>query len=379
MRYIVTNFAYGYGPFLRTTDLALRINELARTKGKETMGIIVPWVYGERQKQIMRDEYGAESEHIYLDRDLGEILKKVFYADQSYEEALAAWVNSYESASSDAHAHLSGDLTVETLGGKSMTIPGQNIRLEVARAPRLSYNVAPAYGATFGHISEILKATLANGVDKIAANRDLVTRAIPLAEKLEGTQKMIGLAHPGTFSYRPERIPLPNEIRIPPTLPAPRLDQTPMAPGIYVTITGIPGLERLYSEAQQLGLTIYCNDPERLPGSIKATPDVIGNEAIKLHIARSGWGSVWNSQFAGKPVVVPPFDPHDDPEIYFNNLCVEKLGLGVVYKGEPLSELLQKAEALTPKIRHINSKILSEFGTFDGNSLLAEKIIADMH
>jgi hypothetical protein len=152
-----------------------------------------------------------------------------------------------------------------------------------------------------------------------------------------------------------------------------------LAPGMYITITGIPGLERLYEEAKSLGLTIYTNDPDRLPGSVKATPDVLGSDAIKLHFARSGWGSVWGSMLLGRGIVVPEFDPADDPEIYFNNRCVEELGLGTTYRGEPLSELIARMRMLEPNIQKRNHELKTRFSTLDGNVAMAAHIVRHLH
>lgn len=371
MRAIVTNFAYGYGPFLRTTELALEVG----SRLPEPPAILVPHVYGEKQKRIMLEEFPEGADRIILDPVLGGILRRVFYADSTYEAALSAWVERYEEASADAKRHLSGPIEGETLSGRKTTLQGSDIFLELSRAPRLTYDVAPSYSATFGHISEILRATMAAPLSAIAADRALVARALPIAERLEETQALIGLAEPGTFSYDTSRVPLENEVAISPTIRAARPYEGPeLAPGIYVTVTGIPGLERLYEEARALGLLVYTNDPERLPGSVKASPDALASDAILLHFARSGWGSVWGSMLLGKPTIVPAFDPADDPEIYFNNLCVEKLRLGIEYRGEPLAELMERASTLRNGIQERNNALVARFGTLDGNAVMAARI-----
>ncbi|MDB5189496.1 MAG: hypothetical protein JWL82_453 [Parcubacteria group bacterium] len=376
MPYIVTNFAYGFGPFLRTTELALAVNAQRKERGQEELGILVPWVYGEKQKKIMLEEFADHADSIFLDEMLGTILKQVFYADSTYEAALAVWVADYERVSMEAKTHLSTSFAVESLSGKPSTIEGKDIALELARAPRISYGVAPVYGATFGNISDILKATVEVSTSFISADRELIKQAIPISEALEASQTMVGAAEPGTFSYVPERIPLLNEVAIPPTIRAPHgYEGDSLTPGIFVTITGIPGLERLYKEAEALGLTVYSNDPERMPGSVKASPDCIASDAIELHFARSGWGSIWGSMLLGKAIIVPEFDPADDPEIFFNNECVERLGLGIVYRGQPLPELIKAAKALQPGIQARNQELRTRFGTLDGNEYMARLIV----
>lgn len=382
MKYIVTNFAYGTGPYLRTTELALAINERLESQGRERLGVIVPWVYGEKQKRIMLEEFSATDQkypgEILLCARLGEILKTIFYGDNTYEQALQIWAGKFNEVNSAATNYLKGDIEVEDLDGHKKVVSGGDIAFELSRSGRVKYGLPLSFGVSFGHVSEILKNILTVSTDEIAVDRELVKRVVPLAEEVENQHKLLAVAHPGTFSYLADRPPHPKEVLIPPTIYPPVPNNDDIAEGIYVTITGIPGLERLYQEAQRLGLKIYSNDPKTVTGSEKLLPHVVPNPKIKLQFARSGWGSVWLSQLSGTPLVVPDFDPKDDPEIYFNNRCVEELGLGIVYRGQSLSEVISQAEKMKPTIRKFNQELLEKFGTLDGNryaaKLIAEKL-----
>lgn len=381
MKYLVANFAYGTGPYLRTAELARAVNREYRLRGREPFDVIVPWVYGEKQKRIMRDAFGnggnADGGAILLDRVLGEIVGGVFYGNNTYEEALRLWVERHDALSHAAGAHLSGVITLEDLDGTVRTVSHPDIAAELNRAGRIAYGVAPVYAVTFGYISAILEETLTAPAGAIAVDRDLVRRAIPMALEIERWQALHARAHPGTFSYRAdEGRAWPDDIAIPPTIDPPSPHDEPMDEGIYVTITGIPGLERLYGEAHALGLRLYTNDPEAVPDAHVLPPRAVANPRIKLQFARSGWGSVWLSQLVGTPLVVPAYDPHDDPEIYFNNICIEKLGLGIVYRGQPLGEILAEAERLRPGIAAYNRSLAERFGTLDGNAYAA-RLVAD--
>ena len=123
-KYLVTNFAYGTGPYLRTTELAIAFNNELERRGEERLPVIVPWVYGDKQKSIMLEEFGEHAKghpgEVLLDAELGRILKQVFYTGQmKYEETLAAWVASAARVGGEAHEHLSGTFEVETLGGET--------------------------------------------------------------------------------------------------------------------------------------------------------------------------------------------------------------------------------------------------------------------
>ncbi|MDP3800086.1 MAG: hypothetical protein Q8Q90_01550 [bacterium] len=375
--FIVTNFVYGTGPYLRTTELALAVNDELAKRGRNRLGIIVPLVYGEKQKRIMLEEFAHYSNEIFLCEELGLILNKIFYGDNTYEEALKLWVNNFEDINLEVENFFKGKLEIEDLAGNKFSIKGSGIVMELSRSGRVMYGIKASYGVTFGNISEILKNTLKTSSSEINVDRNIVKAGISLAEELESKYRFICLAVPGTTSCFDDRLTREKEFFVPPTIKNIVLNKDDIDEGIYVTITGIPGLERLYKEAKELGLKIYSNDTETVLGSERKLPDVIFNTKIKLQFARAGWGSIWLSQLSGTPFIAPKFDPLDDPEIYFNNLCIEKLGLGIIYKGQSLADILKEGELLKPRIKALNASLEAKFGTLDGNAYSAKRIVDD--
>lgn len=378
----VTNFAYGTGPYLRTTELLIAFNDTLEARGKRRIPFIVPLVYGEKQKRIMREEFCAHAgkypDELLLDERFGAILKTIFYGDVMYEDALGKWVAHMGDVSSDARAHLRGKFEVETLVGEKKTVNGKEIVVELNRSPRIRLDVAPVYSTSFGYISQILKESIEVGRGAVNIDAALLAKGAEAARAVEESQKMHAMAYPATFSWQGNYTPLyTNEVLVPPITSLPHGDSGGIfEEGIYVTITGIPGLERLYEEARKIGLKLYSNDTDAVEGSIKALPHVVQNKKIVFQFARSGWGSVWLSLFSGTPIVVPEHDPSDDPEIFFNNRAVEMLGVGIVYRGEPLSEILKKCDAMRANCGREREKILARFGTIDGNAECA-KIFAN--
>jgi len=379
MKYVVTNFAYGTGPFLRTTELVVAFNNELERRGHERMPAIIPFVYGEKQRRVMLEEFAAYDAahpgHLLLDKKLGELLGSVFYADSTYEEALRKWVGTAGELSQRIEEHLSGEIEVETLSGEKRMVNGRDIALEINRSPRVRYGVAPSYSTTFGYIADILEASLAAPEGAILADKELLRKGARLADSIEGAQALNLMAYPGTFSWLPDYRDRYNATLVPPITDLPKESSEEMEEGLYVTITGIPGLERLYSEARELGLKLYSNDTKAVEGATKALPHVIPNPAMKLQFARSGWGSVWLSMFCGTPIVVPQFDGADDPEIYFNNKAVEGMGIGVVYRSQPLSEILTQGEAVRAAQQKMREDILARFGTLNGNDVCAELMV----
>lgn len=375
-KFLVTNFAYGTGPYLRTTELALALNHELEKRGKERMKIIVPLVYGEKQKQVMLEEFSQSADEIFLDQELGRLLKSIFYGDNTYEGALAGWIKNAKAISEAAHNHLSGKFRVTSLAGEIMEVYGRDIALELNRSPRVRYDIAPVYFTTFGYIAEILEHVARVPREKIAVNRGLIQKGSETANWVESAAKIHVVGYPATFSWNDDyKARYSSEILTPPITRVYEPNQEDINPGIFVTITGIPGLERLYQDAKRLGIKLYSNDPQSVTGSERVLPHIIPNPKMIFQFARSGWGSVWLSMMSGTPLVVPEFDPEDDPEIYFNNVAVENLGIGFVYRGEPLEEILKKTAELHANSKKLCDKILSRWGTLDGNQFCARLFV----
>jgi hypothetical protein len=380
MKYIILNFAYGYGPFLRTTELAVAVNEILEKRIGRRFHIIVPWVYGEKQKQIMHEEFAGiinkYPEELLLDKKLGGFLASVFYGEKDYEESLEFYLRNHKKIQKKIAAYFSHGLTAETFGGDRITIAKKDISLTITRAPRISFPIKPAYFSGFAFISEILERALS--VDEVASDKKILKKLIPLYRKIEKKHELHFIAEPATFSYIKNRNKkYKTEILTPPNsaLPKKSVKRYDIKQGIYVTVTGIPGLERLFKEARRLGLELYTNKPETIMGGKKALPDIIGCKKILLHFARSGWGSVWLSQFTGVPFITPAFDGLDDPEIYFNNICIDKLGLGKIYQGQSFVELLKFKSKYLKNVKKINRDLKNKYGTVDGIKFTAEKIV----
>jgi len=365
-KFIVTNFAYGTGPYLRTTELALAFNDELERLGYERLRIIVPLVYGEKQRTIMSEEFIGQTvkypDEIILDKGLGKILKKVFYDGRSYVEYLNRWAETVSNVSDEANQYLKAKY-------------GDSIKVELNRSPRISYNVAPSYFTSFGYVGEILERV--KGVDGLKISEKILDSAIKKINSVEKNQKIHCLAFPGTFScVGDRRSRYSTEIEVPPLVTPILSTGEKIKKGIFVTVSGIPGLEKLYSIVPKLGIRTYSNNPDTVPSSIKASPRVIAGGNILLHFTRAGWNSVWLSLFSETPLVLSDFDPSDDWEIYFNNISIRNLGIGVVYHGQTAEELLKECLNIKVKSLAVKKEIIKRWGTFDG-TIYCAKIFAD--
>jgi hypothetical protein len=383
-QYIVTNFAYGTGPYLHATELAVAFNDELERLGKERARIIVPLVYGERQRAVMQEEFAdflrERPDEILLDETLGAMLREIFYdGSADYAVSLARWVERVRDVSSHAREHLCGTFTVETFGGERHEVDGRQIIVELSRSPRLRLDIAPAYSTTFGFLSDIFTHTLGEPADAIAIPEDALRRGTEAARWIEDGQRMHAVGFPGTFtSDLSTELERENAFLTPPlTSQRPKPHPPLHGRGILVTVTGISGLERLYEGARELGLTLYSTTEGVPEGSVRVPPDVIIDQNIAFQFARAGWGSIWLSLNTGVPIVVPAFDTADDPEIYFNNRMVEQLGMGIVYRGEPLGDIMERLPAVCSRQQKLRDDILSRWGTLDGHNVSAEKFVDD--
>lgn len=367
--YILLNIAYGNGPYLRMTECAMRMNDLWEKQGKKRRRIIVPLLYGDRQRRIMEEELGRQwkqhPQELLLDEELGHLLSSLLYAHETYAGALRRWLMNIDRVEEKVHAYLQHTY-------------GSAIDCELLRAPRLRYGtIAPSYVVSFALTTEILER--AGDIPDIAIDDALLQKAAERIRRVEENHRLYLLSTPGTWTGDVRRKSFfPRESLTPPTIHQPRPQKEKLEKGIYITITGIPGLERLYRDARRLGLRIYTNDSDAVPGSTRLPPTALGNPAIRLHIARAGWSSIWLSLLTDTPFVATPWDPQDDPEIYFNNLCIEKLGIGTIYEGQPLNVLLGQCDMQRQHMAELRASLLQRFGTLDGVTVAAQRIVDDM-
>ena len=382
--FIIINFAYGTGPYLHATELAIAFNDGLERRRKERARIIVPLVYGERQRAIMREEFADflrdRPDEILLDETLGSMLREIFYdGTADYALSLARWVERVRDASARAGEHLRSVFVVETLDGEQREVDGSSIIVELSRSPRVRFDVAPAYSTTFGFLSDIFSRAREESKGAIAISDELLARGIEQAKWIEEGQRMHAVGFPGTFTGGlTESLIHINSFLTPPLTSQRPKDHEPLPKrGILVTVTGIAGLERLYDEARGLGLELYSTTEGVPPGSRRVPPDVIIEQNIAFQFARAGWGSIWLSLTSGVPVVVPEFDPTDDPEIYFNNRMVEQLGIGIVYRGEPLGEIIERLSAVRSHQAKLCADILARWNTLDGHQVSAKKFASD--
>lgn len=383
--YIILNFLHGNGPYLRTVELALTVNDVFEDKGLSRRRIIVPLVYGDRQKIIMEENFGdiirKRPYELLICPQIGEIIKPLLYnGNGSYEESLRYFLENHKNTQKKLDKYLKNNIKAYTFSGVEVNIKKDEIDMEINRCPQLNMGIKKSYYTGFDYISKILEHSLEDS--DLDIDKKLVKKCIPIYHDIEKRQTLHFIAEPSTFSYLGERKKkYKTEIITPPNTNQIRFfSYTPInediQKGVYVTVTGISGLKHLFEDIQKIGLRVYTHRPDLIPGSYLAPPDIIAHKNIKFHFARSGWGSIWLSLMTETPFIARPYHKEDDLEIYFNNKCIEKLGLGKVYhEGHTTEDFVRYSDEYKNNIRIVKNDLMKKYNTLNGVRYTAEKIV----
>ena len=88
---ILTNFGAGFGPLVRTFDMARRIRHQLKSIWDEPINILIPWVYGEDQLRIIKEEVADEPEllnRVFLSQELGDVIRPLLFSGEGLNEEL---------------------------------------------------------------------------------------------------------------------------------------------------------------------------------------------------------------------------------------------------------------------------------------------------
>ena len=381
MKYIFTNFGSGNGPYLRTIDMGIELINIFKDKLDEEISILVPWVYGERQKLIILEEFGNYVKEnpnlIILDKYLGQQFKKILYNGRNYNIVMKELIDSYDQVEKNIQNYLKGNLIGENLNGKTIKINGSNIILEVSRNPNVASYIKFSYYTSIGYFEKILQKSLE--YPELNFNKKLLKKLLPIANKIESYQQLYFQPEPNCFSYEKETKSFKeNEILVPPLFHPPLENKKDLDKGFYILVSGIPYLKKIYKFAKEINYKIYTNQIlDNFKGAQQEPPRIINNTNIKFVFARPAWNTIWFSNISKKPLIYLDYTEGDFPEIYFNVKTVKKYKFGLQYKENlSIENIIEEAELHIPKIIKYYKRIKQNYGTFDGINFTC-KIIAN--
>lgn len=383
MRYLLVNFGCGNGPLLRAVDLALAIRErLAIAQPDVTYRILVPHVYGDRLPRLLREDFSAELEKdpglFVLDAALGKLLDALLYDGRDFTITLERLARQYPDVQRAVDAHLAERIAGTTLDGVSVTVSPDELFLSVSRNPNVRMGRVRSFYTSIGYLERILRQSL----DEPQFHRydaGLLAAAADNARTAEDGQDIYFQPEPSVFSWSGGSAPFrAGEIRTPPLFhPPTQMSDGDLAPGVYVLVSGIPHLGRLYRQVTAQGWHLYVNQeiPE-IPEATRLHPKYVAHPAIQTVFARAAWNTIWLANLSRKPIVCPDFLEDDFPEIFYNNRTVEALGLGAIWRsGTDPGPVIAAAQALQPAIDARHAALRTQFGTLDGIGFAASQVV----
>ena len=388
-KYIILNFAYGFGPFIKAVETAIRVNDILSKKGHERLGIIVPLVYEDRYKKITKENFDKYikkyPKEILFDRKIGQYLSEIFYEGESYRKYLRSFLKSSIFIEKEIKKYLKGTLKSEDLQGNIFKIKGKNIMMEIGRSPRINFGIALKYYFGFANMSDVFSNFLLEYNDLTDLDKKILKEAVIFYKKLEKKCNINFISEPGTFYYIKKKIYnnySKQTIFTPPHSESflifnknKHKSNASLKKGVYITVSGIPNIKKVFKKIPNLNLKIYTNNRETLSVGKNESPNIIGDKNILFHIARSGWGSVWRSLLTETPFIAFPYDKEDDPEIYFNNKCIEDLGIGLIFESQTSNEIFLFRNKYIEKVKKLKSDLIKKYDTLDGIQYLSERIV----
>ena len=368
---------------VRTFDMARRIRQRLEVSLGEPLSIVIPWVYGDDQLRILKEEASDESglwDKIFLSHDMGDALRPLLFSGDGFNKELNTFLQIYKKQKKQLEDLLGSSLKVVDLNGSGSKLEPGNIRLEVTRNPVVSTGIEHAYYSSIGYYSSIFEELLereeVSGIDY-----DLVGKAVFVVREMEADFRIHFQPVPGCLSFRENASPLfETERETPPLIPLPKVPTETLAEGMYVSVSGIPGLSLIYEEALRFSRNIFTNDRFRgFPEEQIRPPRYIAHPSVGRVFARAAWNTIWLANLTGTPLVCPKHVPEDHPEILFNLKSAAKMNLAYIWDNEKVSleEFLSGVPDGKQERPEVYEEILQRFGTLDGLDYCVDVIVED--
>ena len=368
---------------VRTFDMARRIRQRLEARLGEPVSIIVPWVYGDDQLRILREEASGEPglwDRVFLSPELGDALRPLLFSGGGFNEELGTFLRIYKKQKKQLEDLLKSSLRAVDLKGDDSHFEPENIRLEVTRNPVVSTGIELSYYSSVSYYSSIFEELLE--CEKVAGvNYELVGKAVTAVREMEADFRLHFQPVPRCLSFKETFQPLfETERETPPLIPLPEVSVENLERGMYVSVSGIPGLSPLYEEALRLPQTVFTNDRSHgLSEDCIHPPRYIAHPSVDRVFARAAWNTIWLANLSGTPLVCPAHMPEDHPEILFNLKSVSKMNLAYVWDSQKksLEEFLTEVPCGKQRPPKVYEEIRKRFGTLDGLDYCVNIIVED--
>ncbi len=338
---IFINPSHGNEPYILGANISKELsNTLADIQGFAPR-IIMPDLYGTRQRKILQEEKLFLNNMIINDK-IGLLSQPLLFKDADYGENLINFIefrNRIETAVRNDLKKYSGSM------------------IEINTGSMFTSGYPSFFTYPISH-TELFENSLQDPKLMRQINKNHLSLAADIMLDVEFEIDLFFIPSYSTFSYQKDRIPASDEVPTPPLKPLPNFceDEIP-EDSVYVMFSGTgtqaDELSKTVESLQDVGYNIimpfWINQELDVQ---RAGPEVINHKHLKEVYGRAGWGTIWTCQNAKTRFNHLPFCKGDEPEVYFNCKTLDTI---------PMLEATSGQEA--------------QFGTLDGIKYTADKIL----
>lgn len=391
---LVLNPGHGNEPYILTTAIGREVSKKFALAGMEQPILVVPLLYGDRQRQILLEENPNDSSLLYFDEQFGKILKDIMFGTGDFNQHLTQVNTHYDEVEKmlDNRFHVGAqDFTVRSVATQEIAeLSPKNIIGVIEAANRVPIKVPHRYFAFPEVLSRVLHESMQHPELGFSESdmRKLAARMI----KVEASYSQVFVPWVSTFSYKDasnlDSQPQSIEGRSRIYTPAMKADipktEGGVDSGVYIMFSGtgsaVDANRSLIDAAHESGIKVFTPPWVTIEGTEKMPPSFMADKNILAIMGRSGWGTGWQAMQLEKPWLVAPYHSGDDPEIYFNNKTIEALKLGRIVDSEGItgSELRRLTQEISPGLQGLNDAIRQRFRTTNGIDYIADHIFQDL-
>lgn len=390
---ILVNPAHGNEPYILGTAIAREVSKRLSEQGLGQAKIVVPLMYGDRQRQILMEENVDDAGLIHYDEEFGNILRNILFQNGNYSDHLRQIESHYDDVESMLRQRFSVDtqnFSVRSLtNNEQQTFSPRNIVATIDTAARVTVEAPHRYFAFPILLTELLREAQKEDLGFSESDMQAVINRMLKVESAY-SQVFIPQINPLSYQHAEDLSKQPTVIGGRSRIYTPamkseyeRTHGKVPEPGIYVMFSGTGSATKttreLVGTAKEAGLTVYSPPWVDVEGAVKISPDVLTDDNILGVFGRSGWGTGWQVQNLALPWFVAPYEANDDPEIYFNNKTIEALKIGKVLTDSDMTPEKLKGiiGSLSVGVQAVNERIRQQFGTLDGIDFIADAIATD--
>lgn len=304
--FIFVNPGTGNEPYILGSLIASQVVNSLNITGKRRPQILIPNIYGERQRRII-GEHLTDTSHIILDEKLGEMCKALIFRDSNYRKHLDDLLEKREEIQKGIRRHIKEEYGLPLI---EVNTSGK----VTSEAPKV-YVFPVCQGELLKYVAEDRELVEFFGEERVKINRDVF-------RQYDEDFLMKFIPTFNTLSFDASRVKNSNEIGTPPLKGKPQKNLEDIPESIYCMSSGTGSeVEEIVNRglnAVRRGIKVFAPYHLNVPEFEKRDPSIITNDNIRKVIARAGWGTIWSCQMAGVDLEVVPYTKGDDPEVYFN-------------------------------------------------------------